>query len=185
MSERCSWCGDDPLYIAYHDSEWGVPCRESRALFELLMLESFQAGLSWITILRKREAFRARFAGFAPDILAHWGEAEIVAALGDAGIIRHRGKILATIKGAQAWQRIEAGQGFVAFIWDIVGGQTVDNRVRTMADVPAKTEASTQLSKRLKAEGFNFCGPVICYAFMQAAGLVNDHTVTCPAHSRA
>lgn len=183
MQPRCSWCGDDPLYIAYHDHEWGVPCRDGRALFELLMLESFQAGLSWITILRKRASFRARFAGFDPDILAGWGADEVEAALQDAGIIRHRGKINATIKGARAWQRLEAGAGFANLIWDTVGGQTQVNTFTTMAEVPASTPESTQLSKRLKAEGFNFCGPVICYAYMQAAGLVNDHLITCPRHS--
>ncbi|MEX0970568.1 MAG: DNA-3-methyladenine glycosylase I [Paracoccaceae bacterium] len=182
MQDRCAWCGDDPLYIDYHDREWGVPCRDSRELFALLMLESFQAGLSWITILRKRENFYARFANFAPNILASWGEAEIEAALQDAGIIRHRAKIVATINGAKAWQEIEAGEGFSNFIWQAVNGAPVDNRVQTLADVPASTAASTLLSKRLKKAGFNFCGPVICYAFMQAAGLVNDHVVTCPRH---
>jgi len=184
MQNRCSWCGDDPLYIRYHDEEWGVPCRNSRGLYELLMLESFQAGLSWITILRKREAFRARFAEFDPDILALWGEPEIGAALGDAGIVRHRGKIVAIIKGAQAWRRIEAQQGFAQFIWETVGGVRQVNRVTSQSDIQASTAESTQLSKRLKSEGFNFCGPVICYAFMQAAGLVNDHALTCPRHGQ-
>ena len=183
MQHRCAWCGDDPLYIAYHDREWGVPCRDSRALFAQLMLESFQAGLSWITILRKRENFYARFANFNPDILAGWGEAQVEAALQDAGIIRHRGKIVAAIKGAQAWQKIEAGEGFAAFIWQTVDGAPIDNRVQAQADVPASTPASTALSKRLKTAGFNFCGPVICYAFMQAAGLVNDHATTCFRHA--
>lgn len=184
MEGRCSWCGDDPLYIAYHDQEWGVPCRDSRALFELLMLESFQAGLSWITILRKRAAFQARFEGFDPDRLAKWGAAEIADALGDSGIIRHRGKINATIKGAQAWQRIEADQGFANYIWAAVDGARVTNHFTSLSDVPASTPASTALSKRLKADGFNFCGPVIVYAFMQAAGLVNDHMVSCPRHGQ-
>lgn len=179
MIKRCTWCGTDPLYIAYHDDEWGVACRDSRALFELLMLESFQAGLSWITILRKRENFRRVFAGFDPEVLARWGEPEILAALADAGIVRHRGKIEATIRGAQAWLQIEAAGGFVDFIWQAVDGNMRDNRPSIASDVPAVTPEAQLLSKRLKAAGFGFCGPTITYAFMQAAGLVNDHMADC------
>lgn len=180
---RCPWCGNDPLYVAYHDAEWGVPERDPRKLWELLILESFQAGLSWITILRKREAFRARFEGFEPRRVARWGAAEIEAALGDPGIVRHRGKIEAAVRGAQAWERIEAGQGFSAFIWDRVGGVPVQNDFAAMGDVPAETPLAKALSKALKAEGFNFVGPKICYAFLQAAGLVNDHLTGCPRHA--
>lgn len=181
MTGRCPWCGDDPLYVAYHDHEWGRPITDTRALWECLMLEGFQAGLSWITILRRREAFRTAFAGFHPQQIAAWGEPEIARLLADPGIIRHRGKIEATIAGAKAYQRIEAREGFSAFIWGHVGGQPRQNRPASMADIPAETEASRRLSRALKAEGFKFVGPTITYAFMQAAGLVNDHLLSCPS----
>lgn len=180
---RCPWCGTDPLYVAYHDAEWGVPLRDPRALWECLILEGFQAGLNWITILRKRETFRAAFAGFQPDIIANWGEAEVLRLLADPGIIRHRGKIEATIAGAQAYLRIEAREGFAPFLWAHVDGQPQQNRRASMAEVPAQTPQSLALSKALKAEGFKFCGPTITYAFMQAAGLVNDHLTTCHRHA--
>jgi DNA-3-methyladenine glycosylase I len=176
---RCPWCGTDPLYVAYHDSEWGRPERDSRKLFELLILESFQAGLSWITILRKRAHFRAAFAGFDPETLCHWGEAEVARLLADPGIVRHRGKIEATLRGARAFLRIEAGPGFAPFLWFFVDGQPRDNRPARMADVPARTPASQAMSKALKAQGFGFVGPTITYAFMQASGMVNDHLATC------
>ena len=176
---RCPWCGTDPLYVAYHDHEWGRPERDGRRLFELLMLEAFQAGLSWITILRKREAFRLAFAGFDPDILSGWGEPDVARLLADPGIVRHRGKIEATLRGARAFQRIEAGQGFSPFLWSFVGGQPIHRRPDGMADVPAQTGESLSMSKALKAEGFAFVGPTITYAFMQAAGMVNDHLATC------
>ncbi len=179
---RCAWCGTDPLYVAYHDDEWGRPLHDPQALFECLMLEGFQAGLNWFTILKKRETFRAAFADFDPAIIATWGEPEVLRLLGDTGIIRHRGKIEATIKGAQAYLRIEAGEGFAAFLWRL-SGPPVDNRVQSAADVPAQTPVSLAMSKALKAEGFKFCGPTITYAFMQAVGMVNDHNVTCPAHT--
>ncbi|WP_104019272.1 DNA-3-methyladenine glycosylase I [Roseovarius nitratireducens] len=182
--ERCDWAGDDPLYITYHDTEWGVPERDSRALWETLVLEGFQAGLSWITVLRKRENFRAAFAGFDPDVIAGWGEAEVARLLDDPGIIRHRGKIAATIGNARAWQEVEAEQGFARYIWDFVDGRPVQNRFATLAEVPADTDISRKLSKDLKRRGFRFCGPTITYAFMQAAGLVNDHLVGCPCHDR-
>ncbi len=181
--KRCDWAGDDPLYITYHDTEWGVPERDSRALWEVLVLEGFQAGLSWITVLRKRENFRAAFAGFDPEVIAGWGEAEVARLLDDPGIIRHRGKIAATIGNARAWQEIEAEQGFARYIWDFVDGRPVQNRFATLAEVPADTDISRKLSKDLKRRGFRFCGPTITYAFMQAAGLVNDHLVTCPCHA--
>jgi DNA-3-methyladenine glycosylase I len=182
MSERCDWCGSDPLYVAYHDTEWGVPERDPRALWEKLILDGFQAGLSWITILRKRPAFRSAFAGFDPAVIAGWGEAEVARLLADPGIVRHRGKIEATIGNARAFAEIEARQGFAPFLWDRVGGAPLQNRFATMAEVPAQTDLSRRLSKDLKAEGFRFCGPTIVYAWMQACGMVNDHLVTCPRH---
>jgi DNA-3-methyladenine glycosylase I len=182
--ERCGWAGDDPLYIAYHDEEWGVPVTDGRALWEALVLEGFQAGLSWITVLRKRENFRAAFAGFDPDVIAGWGEDEVARLVTDAGIIRHRGKIEATIANARAWRKIEAKQGFARYIWGFVEGRPVQNRWRNLADVPAQTALSVRLSRDLKRRGFRFCGPTTTYAFMQAAGLVNDHLVGCPCHDR-
>ncbi|MFN6979442.1 MAG: DNA-3-methyladenine glycosylase I, partial [Gemmobacter sp.] len=180
MDGRCPWCGTDPLYVAYHDTEWGVPERRPRALWEALVLEGFQAGLSWITILRKRAAFRRAFAGFDPERIARWGEADIARALADPGIVRHRGKIAATIGSAQAYLRIAGRQGFDAFLWDFVDGRPIVNRPATLAEVPAQTTLSQRMAKALAAEGFRFVGPTTAYAFMQAAGLVNDHLVTCP-----
>jgi len=179
MTERCGWVGSEPIYEAYHDEEWGVPEYDSRALWEKLILDGFQAGLSWITILKKRDNFRAAFAGFDPNVIAGWGEVEVTRLLGDAGIIRHRGKIEATIGNAQAWQRIEADQGFDRFLWDYVGGQPLQNQWQSLDQVPASTPLSEQISKDLKKAGFKFCGPTIVYAFMQAMGMVNDHLVTC------
>jgi len=181
--ERCGWAGSEPIYEAYHDTEWGVPEYDSRALWEKLVLDGFQAGLSWITILKKRDNFRAAFAGFDPEVIAGWGESEILRLLGDAGIIRHRGKIAATISNAQAWQRIEADQGFDHFLWDYMGGKPLVNHWATLDEVPAFTPLSTQISKDLKKAGFRFCGPTIVYAFMQATGMVNDHLITCPRHA--
>lgn len=176
-SNRCPWCGSDPLYVAYHDTEWGRPERDARRLFELLILESFQAGLSWITILRKREAFRAAFAGFDPELIATWGEPEITRLLEDAGIVRHRGKIGAAIAGAKAFLRIEAREGFSPFLWSFA--PAFSRRPDTIAQVPAQTPQSQAMSKALKSEGFNFVGPTITYAFMQASGMVNDHIAAC------
>ncbi len=181
---RCGWCGTDPLYVHYHDTEWGRPLRDPRSLWECLMLEGFQAGLNWITILRKRETFRAAFAGFHPEIIAEWGEADVLRLLADPGIIRHSGKIEATIAGAKAYLRIEASIGFSAFIWNHVGGVPITNQLASPTEAQAQTELSIKLSKVLKSEGFKFCGPTISYAFMQAAGLVNDHLVTCDWHGR-
>ncbi len=180
--ERCGWAGSEPIYEAYHDEEWGVPEYDSRALWEKLILDGFQAGLAWITILKKRDNFRAAFAAFDPNIVAGWGEPEVERLLGNAGIIRHGGKIRATIGNAQAWQRIEADQGFDHFLWDYMGGKPLQNEWPTLNDVPAFTPLSTQISKDLKKAGFRFCGPTIVYAFMQAVGMVNDHLVTCPRH---
>lgn len=180
---RCNWCGTDPLYVAYHDTEWGVPERDPRALWEKLTLDGFQAGLSWITILRKREAFRAAFDGFEPARVARWGEAEVARALADPGIVRHRGKIEAAVRGARAWLEIEAQEGFTPFLWGFVGDDPRQTAPCTPDDVPTQSAASIAMSKALKARGFSFCGPVITYAFMQATGMVNDHLVTCPQRS--
>ena len=174
---RCPWCGTDPLYVAYHDHEWGRPERDSRRLFELLILESFQAGLSWITILRKREGFRAAFHGFDPGMIATWGGPEITRLLADSGIVRHRGKIEGTIRGAQAFLRIEAREGFSPFLWSFAPPPAA--RPQILADVPGQTPQSQAMSRALKREGFNFVGPTITYAFMQASGMVNDHLASC------
>lgn len=181
---RCTWCGTDPIYVAYHDTEWGVPEYDPRALWEKLVLDGFQAGLSWITILRKRDSFRDCFEGFDPQRVAAWGEAKITKALQNPGIIRHRGKIEAAVTGARAYLEIEARQGFSPFIWSFVEGRPIQNQRRSMAEVPARTAESEAMSKALKKQGFKFCGPVITYAFMQACGLVNDHMSHCPCHGR-
>lgn len=183
VTQRCGWAGPEQIYKDYHDTDWGVPEYDSRALWEKLVLDGFQAGLSWITILKKRENFRVAFAGFDPNIIATWGEEDVARLLGDAGIIRHRGKIEATIGNAQAWQKIEQRVGFDTFLWNYVGGTPLQNHWETQDKVPAFTALSTQISKDLKKEGFRFCGPTIVYAFMQATGLINDHLVTCPRHS--
>ena len=182
MPERCGWCGTDPTYLDYHDHEWGVPERDGRALWEKLCLDGFQAGLSWITILRKRESFRAAFAGFEPAVVAEWGEAEVAGLLNDPGIVRHRGKIEATIGNARAYLEIEARQGFSKRLWDYVDGAPLQPNRQSMAEIPADTELSTRISKDLKKAGFKFCGPTIVYAFMQATGMVNDHIVSCHCH---
>jgi DNA-3-methyladenine glycosylase I len=184
MDGRCDWCGQDPLYVAYHDDEWGVPERDPRALWEKLVLDGFQAGLSWITILRKRDNFRAAFRGFDPEAIAGWGEAEIARLLADPGIVRSRAKIVATIGNARGFLAIEEKQGFAPFLWNFVGGRPRQNRPEGRHQVPAESPESVAMSKALRAAGFRFCGPVITYAFMQATGMVNDHYVTCPAHDR-
>jgi len=179
MSEviRCPWSGEDPLYRAYHDEEWGVPEYDDRALYEKLMLDGFQAGLSWITILRKRENFRRAFEGFKPERIARYGKRDVARLMKDVGIVRSGAKIDAAITGARLWLDImekEPG-GFSSLIW-----KHADPRPRTqMQDIPAKTEMSEKLSKELKSRGFKFCGPVIVYAFAQAVGIVNDHLVSC------
>ena len=181
--ERCGWVGLEPIYVAYRDQEWGVPEWDGRALRELMILDGFQAGLSWITILKKRENFRAAFAGFDPHMIAAWGEEDVQRLLQDLGIIRHRGKIEATIGNARAFEDIEAQQGFAAYLWDFVDGTPLQNRWATNADVPAFTELSPTISEDLKKRGFRFCGPTIVYAFMQATGMVNDHLVGCFRHA--
>ena len=178
--ERCGWAGSEKIYEDYHDTEWGVPEYDSRALWEKLILDGFQAGLSWITILKKRDNFREAFEGFDPNVIAGWGEPEVERLLGNAGIIRHRGKIEATITNARAWQKVEQRVGFDRFMWDYVGGTPLQNAWPTLADVPPKTGLSEQISKDLKKEGFKFVGPTIVYAWMEACGLINDHLVTCP-----
>lgn len=183
MTNTCTWCGTDPVYVAYHDREWGVPERDPRALWEKLVLDGFQAGLAWITILRKRDAFREEFEGFDPERVALWDEARIARALQNPGIVRHRGKIEATVKGARLFLEIEAQQGFSPWLWSFTGGRTIQNRFASMAEVPTATPESTAMSRALKKRGFNFCGPVITYAFMQATGMVNDHMTGCPRHA--
>lgn len=180
----CTWPGVDPLYVAYHDEEWGVPEFDPRALYEKLILDGFQAGLSWITILRKRENFRRAFDQFEPAKIARYGERQIGRLLKDEGIIRSRAKIEAAIKGAQLWLDIEEKEpgGFTEAIWKHVDGKPKVNRYKSIKQVPAKTAMSEALSKDLKKRGFNFCGPVIVYAFAQAVGMVNDHVVSCPRH---
>lgn len=181
-SGRCCWCGTAPDYVAYHDTEWGVPEYDSRALWEKLILDGFQAGLAWITILRKREAFRAAFEGFDPNVIATWGERDVERLLCDAGIVRHRGKIEATIGNARAWQEMEARGGFDAFIWDYFDGKPLQNMYKTLDEVPPKTALSERMSKDMKKAGFRFCGPTIVYAWLEATGVVNDHLVGCFRH---
>ena len=179
--ERCGWCGQDPLYTAYHDHEWGVPEYDGRALWEKLVLDGFQAGLAWITILRKRDAFRAAFQGFDPAVIATWGEPDVTRLLADPGIVRHRGKIEATIGNARAWLEMGGAEPFSRAMWAYVDGTPIVNRFATLAEVPASTPLSQKISKDLRRAGFRFVGPTIVYAWMQACGLVNDHLVTCPA----
>ena len=182
---RCSWPGSDPLYLAYHDEEWGVPEYDPRALYEKLMLDGFQAGLSWITILRKRDNFRRAFAGFRPEKIARFGKRDIARLLKDEGIIRSRAKIEAAIRGAQIWLDIEEKEpgGFTDFIWKHVDGKMIVNRRREGQAPFVKTAMSEALSKDLKQRGFNFVGPVIVYAFAQAVGMVNDHAIQCFRHA--
>ncbi len=181
---RCPWCGADPFYVAYHDTEWGVPEYDARALWEKLVLDGFQAGLAWITILRKREAFRVAFDGFDPERVARYGDADRARLLADAGIVRSPAKIDAAIRSAQVWLEMrEHGEDFSAWLWDFVGGCPIQNAPPTVSDVPTQTAASVAMSKALKARGFNFVGPVIVYAFMQATGMVNDHLIGCFRHA--
>ena len=181
--DRCPWPGiDDPTYARYHDEEWGVPKTADRDLLEKIILEGFQAGLSWLTILKKRDNFRAAFDGFDPERLARWGEADVVRALADPGIVRHRGKIEATIGNARAWLEIEAAGGFDNFLWQFVDFKPQRNAWKNMGEVPAETPLSREMSKAMKSAGFKFCGPTIVYAFAQAVGIFNDHLTGCPQH---
>ena len=184
MTERCGWCGTEPIYVDYHDNEWGVPEYDPRALWEKLVLDGFQAGLNWITILRKRDAFREEFEGFDPERIARWDAKNVENALQNPGIIRHRGKIEGTIRSAKLFLEIESADGFTPYLWGFVGGKPVQNGWTSMGQVPAATDESTAMSKALKKRGFTFCGPVICYAFMQATGMVNDHITSCHCHDK-
>jgi DNA-3-methyladenine glycosylase I len=179
---RCPWCGVDPLYVAYHDDEWGRAERCSRALFEKLVLDGFQAGLSWITILRKRQAFRAAFAGFRPERIASFGETQLAELMQNEGIVRNRAKIEGAVASARAWLALEEELGFSAYLWDFVDGRPIVNHPRRTCDIPAQTALSERIAKDLKARGFKFCGPTIVYAFMQAVGMVDDHLVGCCRH---
>ncbi|TXN79793.1 DNA-3-methyladenine glycosylase I [Methylobacterium sp. WL8] len=182
---RCWWAGLDPLYVAYHDTEWGVPERDGRALYEKLILDGFQAGLSWITILRRRDGFRRAFADFDPEAIARFTEADVARLMQDTGIIRNRAKIVGTVAGARAWLRIEeSGPGFSKFLWNhLPEGQPVQDIARTRGEIQTETDLSRRIAKALKAQGFTFCGPVIVHAFMQAVGMVNDHLVGCHRHA--
>ena len=183
---RCTWRGmnGDPLYEAYHDTEWGVPEYDPRALWEKLVLDGFQAGLAWITILRKRDAFRAAFDNFDPEKVARYGEADRARLMANAGIIRSNAKIDAAISGARLYLDMrERGEDFSHFLWDIVSGEPVQNTWDDPSQVPAQTPLAAEMTKRLKSKGFKFCGPVIVYAFMQATGMVNDHVVSCFRHA--
>jgi DNA-3-methyladenine glycosylase I len=181
---RCGWVpANDPLYLAYHDEEWGVPSRDERHLFELLVLEGAQAGLSWATILRKREGYRRAFAGFAPERVARFGPRDVERLLADPGIVRNRLKVEAAIANARAALAVREEHGsLAAYLWSFVGGTPLVSRRRTLADVPAATPESEAMSADLKRRGFRFVGPTVCYAFMQAAGLVNDHLAGCFRH---
>jgi DNA-3-methyladenine glycosylase I len=177
---RCSWAGTDPLSIAYHDHEWGVPLHDDRRLFEFLILEGAQAGLSWMTILRKRENYRRAFAGFDPAVVARFAPAKIEALLQDPGIVRNRLKVESAVTNARAFLQVQEEFGsFDAYVWGFVDGRPVQNAWTSLADVPAQTDRSRAMSKDLKRRGFRFVGPIICYAFMQAVGMVNDHTTDC------
>ncbi|BDX00061.1 DNA-3-methyladenine glycosylase I [Maricaulis maris] len=184
MNQRCAWVNTpDPIYAAYHDTEWGVPEYDARALWEKLMLDGFQAGLAWITILRKRETMRAAFHGFDPDRIAAYDDTDRERLLADPGIIRSKSKIEAAIGNARAYIDMrENGEDFADYLWGFVDGQPIQNRYATLKDVPTKTALSETISKDLKKRGFKFVGPTIVYAFMEAVGMVNDHEVTCPRH---
>jgi DNA-3-methyladenine glycosylase I len=180
---RCPWPKDDALYVTYHDEEWGVPEFDDRALYEKLVLDGFQAGLSWITILRKRENFRRAFGGFVPEKIARYTPKKVERLMQDAGIVRNRAKIEGTVLAARAWLDVmEKGPGFAKLLWDFVDGEPKVNCYKTMRQVPAETAISRAMSKELAQRGFKFCGPTIVYAFMQAVGMVNDHLITCHRH---
>ena len=181
---RCAWCGEDPLYVSYHDNEWGVPVKDDARMFEFLILETFQAGLSWITVLRKRENFRKAFDDFDYQKIARYGEDKIEALLQDPGIIRNRLKVRATVSNAQAYIKVQEEFGsFCNYIWGFVDHQPIINKFETMADIPANTPLSDLISKDLKKRGFKFVGTTVVYAHMQATGMVNDHVIGCYRHS--
>ncbi len=180
MKVRCQWAGTDPLYVAYHDEEWGVPVHDDRKLFEMLILEGAQAGLSWSTILNKREGYRKAFDNFEPQKVAAYGEEKIAQLLDNPAIVRNRLKVRSAVQNAQAFLEVQATFGtFDDYLWRFVDGQPIQNQWQTLAEVPAETDESRALSKDLKKRGFNFVGPTIMYAFMQAVGMVNDHVVSC------
>jgi len=180
---RCPWAGPDPLYVAYHDEEWGIPEFDDRGLYEKLVLDGFQAGLSWITILRKRENFRRAFDRFEPDKIARYDKRKIEALMRDSGIVRNRMKIEGAVLSARAYLAVmENGPGFSRLLWDFLDGRPRVNNYRSVSQVPGETEISRKMSKELVRRGFKFCGPTIVYAFMQAVGMVNDHLVTCYRH---
>jgi DNA-3-methyladenine glycosylase I len=180
---RCPWAGTDALYVAYHDEEWGVPEWNDRALYEKLMLDGFQAGLSWITILRKRENFRRAFDNFDPEKIARYTPKKVERLMQDAGIVRNRAKIAGAVNSARAYLKImDSGPGFSAMLWDHLDGKPKDSRARTRKQVPTETEISRTMSKQLVGHGFKFVGPTIVYAFMQAVGMVNDHLLACHRH---
>ncbi len=182
-SQRCPWCGTDPLYVHYHDTVWGRPEYNDLALFEKLCLDGQQAGLSWLTILRKQDNYRAAYADFDPERIARFDDDDIAGLLENPGIIRNRLKVHSIIKNARAYLALqEQGADFSSFLWSFVGGNPIQNHWRTFEDVPVTTPESVAMSKALKKAGFNFVGPTILYAFMQATGMVNDHLITCPAH---
>jgi DNA-3-methyladenine glycosylase I len=181
---RCPWPGQDPLYVAYHDEEWGTPEFDDRVLYEKLMLDGFQAGLSWITILRKRENFRRAFDDFEPERIARYDKRKVAALMSDVGIVRNRLKIEGAVLSARAYLEVmEKGPGFSRLLWDFLDGKPKINRFRSVSQVPAETELSRRISKELARRGFKFCGPTIVYAFMQAVGMVNDHLVKCHRHA--
>jgi DNA-3-methyladenine glycosylase I len=180
MKKRCTWPGDDPLYITYHDREWGVPSHDDRHLFEMLILEGAQAGLSWITILRKRENYRRAFANWDADKIARFGQKDVARLMADAGIVRNRLKISAAIENAKAFLKVRAEFGsFDTYVWQFVGGSPMQNKRRPMGELPSRTRESDTMSRELKQRGFRFVGTTICYAFMQAVGMVNDHVTSC------
>ncbi len=184
VQERCPWCGTDPLYVAYHDDVWGRPEYDNLALFEKLCLDGQQAGLSWITILRKQQSYRAAYDGFDPEKIARYDSERIATLLQNPGIIRNRLKVESIIKNARGYLALkEQGRSFSRFLWDFVDGQPVQNHWRCFAEVPVHTPEAQAMSKALRKQGFNFVGPTIVYAFMQATGMVNDHLVSCPQHS--
>jgi DNA-3-methyladenine glycosylase I len=182
--KRCAWVSVDPLYVAYHDDEWGVPVHDDRALFEKLLLDGFQAGLSWITILRKRDAFRRAFMNFEPERLVKFGAADITRLMNDAAIVRNRAKIEGSVASARAWLAVQEEGGFARFCWQFVDGKPRQNRWSQSRQIPSETAESRALSKALKARGFTFVGPTIVYAFMQAVGMVNDHLTGCFRYTR-
>lgn len=183
--KRCDWCLGDPLYLEYHDKEWGIPVYDSQLLFEFLILEGMQAGLSWLTILKKREDFRKAFSDFNPEKMARFTSKKIDLLMNNSAIIRNRLKIEATIKNARGFLAIQEKENFSDFIWAFVDGMPKKNHWKSMSDVPALTKDSEKMSKNLKKLGFNFVGPTICYAFMQAVGMVNDHLVSCFRHDHS